>query len=143
MASVSPARSRALLEVVERLSLPVYVIFFFTAGAGLHLDALDALWPAALLLHLAAGLSRWVATGHAPVMYAYENALSGSFFVGLIFLALARRYPVVARGLPAALAGVLLLLGNGVASPQSLEPLAPPFRSAWRSRPTCRTVERR
>ncbi len=48
-ANASP-RSEQLFTVVDRLSLPVYVVFFFIAGAGLHVDALKVLWPAALLL---------------------------------------------------------------------------------------------
>ncbi|HEU5251689.1 MAG TPA: cytochrome c biogenesis protein CcsA [Thermoanaerobaculia bacterium] len=88
-------------------------------------------WPAALGLHLAAGLTRWTATGHAPVMYAYENSLSGSFFVGLIFFFVARRWAQALRALPVAVAAVLLILGNGLMSPARLSPLEPPFRSAW------------
>jgi cytochrome c-type biogenesis protein CcsB len=88
-------------------------------------------WPAALALHLAAGLTRWVVTGHAPVMYAYENSLSGSFFVALIFFLLGRRWPQVLKALPAVVAVVLLILGNGLMAPASLIPLEPPFRSGW------------
>ena len=39
-----------LLKVVVQVSRPVFVVFFFVAGAGLHLDALANMWPAALLL---------------------------------------------------------------------------------------------
>lgn len=88
-------------------------------------------WPGALVLHFAAGLTRWAVTGHAPVMYAYENSLSGSFFVGLIFFLIGRRWPQVLRALPVAVAAVLLILGNGLMAPASLAPLEPPFRSAW------------
>ncbi len=82
-------------------------------------------------LHLAAGVTRWIVTGHAPVMQAYENSLSGSWFVGLIFFALAYKLPALRRALPAALVVVILLLGNGLMAPQSLTPLEPPFRSPW------------
>ncbi len=88
-------------------------------------------WPLAVALHLAAGLTRWVVTGHAPVMYAYENSLAGSFFVALIYLLLQRRFAALSRALPAAIAAVLLLLGNGLMAPASLVPLEPPFRSGW------------
>lgn len=88
-------------------------------------------WPAGLALHFGAGLARWIATGHAPVMHAYENSLSGSFFVGLIFFLLARRWPAVERALPAAVGAVLLMLGNGLMAPAALTPLEPPFRSGW------------
>jgi cytochrome c-type biogenesis protein CcsB len=88
-------------------------------------------WPAALVLHLFAGITRWVVTGHAPVMYAYENSLAGSFFVGAIFFLVGLRFPHVKRALPAAVAVVVLILGNGLMAPASLVPLEPPFRSAW------------
>ena len=88
-------------------------------------------WPAGLALHFGAGIARWVATGHAPVMHAYENSLSGSFFVGLVFFLLGRRWPPVLRGLPVTVAVMLLILGNGLMAPASLAPLEPPFRSGW------------
>lgn len=88
-------------------------------------------WPAALGLHFAAGITRWIVTGHAPVMYAYENSLAGSFSVGLVFFLLGRRFAMVQAALPGAAAVVLLLLGNGLMAPASLTPLEPPFRSGW------------
>jgi NhaP-type Na+/H+ or K+/H+ antiporter len=60
-ANASP-RSAALFDVVDRLSLPVYVVFFFIAGAGLHLDALAVLWPAALLIFGGRLASLWIGT---------------------------------------------------------------------------------
>lgn len=92
---------------------------------------LRASWPAGLALHLAAGIARWVATGHAPVMYAYENSLAGSFFVGLMFFLLSLRFPPARKALPAVVAVVILILGNGLMAPASLTPLEPPFRSGW------------
>jgi len=89
------------------------------------------LWPIGLLLHLGAGLARWVATGHAPVMYSYENSLTGSFFVALIYWWVARRFTAARAAMPLVLAAVILILGNGVSNPQNLAPLEPPFRSGW------------
>jgi Kef-type K+ transport system membrane component KefB len=60
-ANASP-RSKALFAVVDRLSLPIYVVFFFIAGAGLHLDALAVLWPAALLVFGGRLVSLWLGT---------------------------------------------------------------------------------
>lgn len=88
-------------------------------------------WPAGLALHLGAGIARWVATGHAPVMHAYENSLAGSFFVAVTFYLLGRRWPQVTKALPVVVAAVLLILGNGLMAPATLAPLEPPFRSAW------------
>ena len=60
-ANASP-RSSALFAVVDRLALPIYVVFFFIAGAGLHLDALAVLWPAALLVFGGRLVSLWLGT---------------------------------------------------------------------------------
>jgi NhaP-type Na+/H+ or K+/H+ antiporter len=60
-ANASP-RSSAMFAVVDRLSLPVYVVFFFIAGAGLHLHALAVLWPAALLVFGGRLVSLWLGT---------------------------------------------------------------------------------
>ncbi len=43
-------RGDSLFRVVDKLSRPVYVVFFFVAGAGLHLEALATMWPVAMLL---------------------------------------------------------------------------------------------
>ena len=115
------------LYVLSLLLSLVGSLFRWPRGARVG----DRTWPLAVALHLAAGLTRWVVTGHAPVMYAYENSLAGSFFVALIYLLLERRFALLARGRPAAITAVLLLLGNGLMAPASLAPLEPPFRSGW------------
>ncbi|MCA9582718.1 MAG: hypothetical protein KC416_13045, partial [Myxococcales bacterium] len=43
-------RGDELIENVERLSTPVYVVFFVLAGARLHLHDLAVMWPFALAL---------------------------------------------------------------------------------------------
>lgn len=93
--------------------------------------AAGASFPAAVALHLGAAIARWIATGHAPVVYVYENSLAGSLFIAAIFLALAWKIPATRKALPVVAALVLLLLGNGITSPQRLAPLEPPFRSGW------------
>ncbi len=45
-----PAEEPEFTRVVNRLSLPVYVVFFFVAGAGLHLDAVVEMAAFALIL---------------------------------------------------------------------------------------------
>ena len=118
-------------------AIALYAVSFVASiVAGLFRAAAPAVavrwaWPAALAAHLAAGLTRWVITGHAPVMHAYENSLAGGFVVALVFFLLARRFAEARRGLPVVVAIVLLILGNGLMAPASLVPLEPPFRSAW------------
>jgi Kef-type K+ transport system membrane component KefB len=60
-ANASPRRDQ-LFAVVDRLAMPIYVVFFFVAGAGLHLDALAVLWPAALAVFAARLVSLWLGT---------------------------------------------------------------------------------
>jgi len=81
--------------------------------------------------HSLAIVVRWVATGHAPVMGAYENSLSGAWFVvavgGFFFF----RYRAALRAMPIVLAVAVLILGNGIMAPAKLAPLEPPYRSVW------------
>ena len=53
------------MEQLERMALPVYVLFFCLAGASLDLDALWVTWPLAIFLVLvrAAGIfsATWLA----------------------------------------------------------------------------------
>lgn len=83
------------------------------------------------LSHTVAILVRWAATGHAPVMGAYENSLSGSWFIVAIAGGFFVRYRAALRALPIALVAAVLLLGNGIMAPATLAPLEPPYRSVW------------
>jgi Kef-type K+ transport system membrane component KefB len=51
-----------LLHAVERTSVPVFVIFFATAGAHLDLPLLRTLWPAALVFFFARATLTWTAS---------------------------------------------------------------------------------
>lgn len=118
-------------------AIALYVVALILSLLGLLLRARWGVRPSwaavglALLLHLAAGIARWIITGHPPVMYAYENSLTGAAFIGAIYLLLAWRVAPTRKALPVILAAVLLLLGNGLTAEQDLLPLQPPFRSAW------------
>lgn len=46
----SRARGEQLIAAIQRVSLPVYALFFAAAGAKIDLGALASLWPLALLL---------------------------------------------------------------------------------------------
>src|SRR5690606_26680567 len=46
----SRAEGEHLIKAIERLSLPVYALFFAAAGAKVDMDALAPLWPFALIL---------------------------------------------------------------------------------------------
>jgi Kef-type K+ transport system membrane component KefB len=47
----------ALIDSVQRLSMPVFVVFFTLAGARLHLEELAHLWPFAIALVLVRAVS--------------------------------------------------------------------------------------
>lgn len=90
-----------------------------------------ALGALGLAGHSLAIVVRWAATGHAPVMGAYENSLSGAWFIVALAGAFLVRYPPARRALPLVLAATVLLLGNGIMAPATLAPLEPPYRSIW------------
>ncbi len=58
----SKAAGHDLIVGIERVALPVFAIFFASAGAGVDLDALSSLWPLALLLVAARALLVWGGT---------------------------------------------------------------------------------
>ncbi len=49
-ANIWPERSERMFHSIEKLLLPVYCVFFATAGAGIPIEAVATLWPVALLL---------------------------------------------------------------------------------------------
>ncbi|MGH7418360.1 MAG: cation:proton antiporter, partial [Candidatus Rokuibacteriota bacterium] len=73
--NVSPVEGERLRAELKRGALPVYIVFFALAGAGLRLDTLWAIWPWVLLLVAlrALGLrlgTRWAGRGPSPVVPA-------------------------------------------------------------------------
>ncbi|HXF94639.1 MAG TPA: cation:proton antiporter [Gemmatimonadales bacterium] len=82
--NVSPVEGERLVEALRRGSLPVYVVFFGLAGAGLHLEALRELWPWILVI---VGLRAWALrtgvrwAGRDP---AVTPALARHAWLGLI-----------------------------------------------------------
>ena len=55
-------QGRAFIEAIERGSLPVYVIFFAIAGAGLNFSVLALSWPLVLILVFSRTLFTWLGT---------------------------------------------------------------------------------
>src|SRR5690606_11943400 len=58
----SKARGEVLIQNIERLSLPVYALFFATAGAKVDIAILAELWPFALLISAVRAASVWGGT---------------------------------------------------------------------------------
>jgi len=129
------------VTIVEGISLWLavagYALAFVALAATILVDrrALRATgWLLALggwIAHSVAIVARWIATGHAPVMGAYEHALSGAWFLPAIAAAVVRHHRPAARAIPFVLAATLLLLGNGMMGSPTLAPLEPPYRSNW------------
>ena len=82
--NIAPPRGDALRDAVERGALPVLVIFFVAAGAGLHLDALAEIG----LLAVGVSLTRagWIRAGTSLGRRAAGLAPfpSGSAWMGLV-----------------------------------------------------------
>ena len=58
----SKADGEDLIKAIERLSLPVYALFFAAAGAKVNLEVLASLWYFALLLVVTRGFCVWLGT---------------------------------------------------------------------------------
>jgi len=71
-----------LSKAVSTLSLPVYVIFFFIAGAGIHVDALKEMWQFALILFGVRMLSLFAGTSIGVKLSDGPKALSRVGWMG-------------------------------------------------------------
>ena len=86
----------ALFRSLDRHSLPVYLVFFTMAGAGINLDALRTAWPLALalvsvrfaLIYAGTGLGTWVSKAGAAVKrYAWSGFVAqAGITLGLVVL---------------------------------------------------------
>jgi Kef-type K+ transport system membrane component KefB len=80
----SRAKGEALIKAIERLSLPVYALFFATAGAKVDLHALATLWPFALVLSLARAACVWSGTALGARLSNAEPAVRRYGWLGFI-----------------------------------------------------------
>lgn len=79
---------------------------------------------------ISAGI-RWAATGHPPIMREYENALTGSSLVLIVFIMLRHWYRRVEAVGALVMPVILMMLGNALMKRPYLEPLNPSFKSNW------------
>ena len=86
---------------------------------------------AGFLMHSGAIVVRWVITGHLPVMQTYENSLSGTWFIMLIYFVMRYTFPLSRPFGVAIIPLIILILWNGVQTGAELQPLEPPYRSNW------------
>lgn len=80
----SRARGEDLIKGIERLSLPVYALFFAAAGAKVDIDALATLWPFALLLSGTRALCVWAGTALGTRLAKAEPVVKRYAWLGFI-----------------------------------------------------------
>lgn len=85
----------------------------------------------AFTFHSLSIATRWVETGHPPVMGRFENNLAGAWFVILIIFALNRWLKRTNLFGLFLIPLALIMLGVGVMATPELQPLSPPFKSNW------------
>ena len=85
---------------------------------------------AGFALHSVLVAWRWIATGHVPTIGNFENALVGSWFIAgmTLWASWKQRFPLLAAG---ALPFALLILGGGVLSDTSAQPMVASLQSFW------------
>lgn len=84
------------------------------------------------VLHSSAIIVRWITSGHPPVLWSFEHALSGSWFIMGIFLLIGRYFATLKIAGIIVSPFVILMLGYGIMSKEfAIEPLPPPYQSNW------------
>ncbi len=123
----------AVLWVAIVLYLAGFVLFL-TGLVFNRKGAVEKAWllsVVAFVVHTLTIAIRWVESGHPPVLWRFEHALAGSWFVMAIYLSVLRG----SRGLKVtgliASGFALLMLGYGLMSSKQLQPLPPPYQSGW------------
>lgn len=91
-----------LIKAIEKLSLPVYALFFAAAGAKVDMSALAVLWPFALLLAATRAICVWAGThlgtrlaGSGPMVrkYAWLGFISQAGVTLALSTIVARTFP--------------------------------------------------
>lgn len=98
----SEAEGQDLIQAIERLSLPVYALFFAAAGAKVDLGMLATLWPFAILLSAIRAACVWAGAtlgarlaGAEPVVvrYAWLGFISQAGVTLALSTIVARSFP--------------------------------------------------
>ena len=78
------ARGETLIKGIERVSLPVYALFFAVAGAKVNLSVFAVLWPVALLLAGARALCVWAGASLGAAISRAEPVVRKWSWLGFI-----------------------------------------------------------
>ncbi len=126
--NTTPGGATRLILDLEGASLPIYVVFFALAGAGLQLGLLPAVaGPALALITLRAlgiRLGSWVATRGPEVppavqRYAYVGLLPQAGLVLAMALVIERTFPGIGEGAAALVLGIVAV--NELLMPMALK----------------------
>ena len=114
----------------------LFTFLFFLAGIIFKKDGMTSLASkgcvAGFLLHTGTIVIRWIESGHPPVLWSFEHALAGSWFIIGIFLLASQRYTALRIAGVVVTPFVILMLGYGVMGKElGIEPLPPPYQSNW------------
>ena len=82
--NVAPVEGARLRGLLQRGSLPVYIIVFAVAGAGLQVEALRELWPWVLLLVALRALGLRLGTRLAAASPVVPPAMASHGWLGLV-----------------------------------------------------------
>ncbi len=77
-------KGHELIQGIERLSLPIYALFFAAAGTKVNIGALASLWPAALLLVSARAFFLWAGTTAGAALARTEPTVRRLGWLGFI-----------------------------------------------------------
>jgi Kef-type K+ transport system membrane component KefB len=114
--NVAPVRAEPLVNALHQTAVPVFVIFFAMAGAELHIQAFEAVWPLVLgiaLVRIGAiyGSTRWaarVARAEPQVIrYGWAGLVSQAGVALSLSTIVADRLPVVGLAMQTLAVGII------------------------------------
>jgi Kef-type K+ transport system membrane component KefB len=82
--NVAAAKAEPFLRAVEANSIPFYALFFFLAGAGIHLDALAAVWALVVLLVGVRAVAIWGGTRLGATLGGAEPSVRRWAWTGFV-----------------------------------------------------------
>jgi Kef-type K+ transport system membrane component KefB len=74
----------SLIQAIEKVSLPIYVLFFAISGASLNLDALRSSWVLALICVFWRGLLKYFGTYTGAIIVKEERGVKTYSWAGFI-----------------------------------------------------------
>lgn len=114
--NAAPVRAEPLVETLHQMAVPVFVVFFATAGAELHLQEFSAVWPLVLVIALARGSAIFLGTRIGARLARAEPVVTRHGWTGLVSQAgvalglatiVADRLPLLGRSMQVVIVGVI------------------------------------